>query len=86
MPGTEELSDSFFIYDKPQGRFIQLSLNAEQLDKKQIQKFYALTLPQFGWHRDQTNVFSRGREDLIFDYSTLEQDGYFTVTIRPDVS
>jgi hypothetical protein len=66
MTGLQEVREAALIYDKPEGRIVELtarSLQNTRISEKGVREFYASTLPQLGWQR-QANTFVRDGEVL----------------------
>ena len=55
--GLEELPDAGFVFDKPQGRIVQLtaSHNAE-ITQQALMAFYQNSLPNLGWQPSQSSL------------------------------
>lgn len=87
LTGLLELTDNSVVYDKPQGRYIQMVLFSDSLPAERIKSFFAASLPQLGWapskNLDQTIHFTRGKEQLRLDLSTYHQDQTITFTLSP---
>ena len=49
--GLQELQDEGFVFDKPEGRIVEIAANLVESHKntKDILAFYAKTLPNLGW-------------------------------------
>lgn len=82
--GLTELSDQAVIFEKPEGRIIQVValVNASEPDEKAPLAFYESVLPAFGWKVIETNRFSREDETLELWTETHKKDIYFYVRIE----
>lgn len=63
MSGLEELPDLRIVFDKPEGRIIELFVRGTVSEAKVI-AFYRETLPQLGWVLSRENVYIREKEQL----------------------
>lgn len=84
--GLQELPDAGFVFDKPQGRIVQLTArHAAAVTQKSVMAFYQDSLPNLGWQaRDAApallTFFRRGEilrltftaDLVIFDLTPME--------------
>ena len=53
--GLEELPDAGFVFDKPQGRIVQLTASHNaQMTQQDLMAFYQNSLPNLGWQPGET--------------------------------
>lgn len=64
-PGLSEIKDQSAVFDKPEGRIVDIVAELAPKDLASIRDFYAQTLPQLGWRRLGPSAFTRGAEHLI---------------------
>lgn len=69
MPGLEEVPSLRIVFDKPEGRIIQLFVRGN-VSETEVTAFYRETLPQLGWLPSTENSFVRDEEKLIFLFET----------------
>ena len=69
MPGLYELADEAVVFDKPEGRIVQASAVAENMQAAEIVNFYTDILPRLGWVRQHGGPgaasFTRQGERLV---------------------
>ncbi len=68
-PGLREMTDAKLVFDKPEGRIVQLAATPDAGHKggsKALAEFYMRTLPNLGWQRTarQPLTFIREGETL----------------------
>jgi hypothetical protein len=63
MPGMTELKDRAVIFDKPGGRIVETAASVPA-QAREIEKFYAASLPPLGWVPSAQNVYIREGEKL----------------------
>lgn len=81
MPGMEEIQERTIIFDKPDGRIVQVYALPGNNSKDQISSFYHETLPQFGWRKSGAkNTFLRRTEKLSITY---ESSGFVLFSVQP---
>lgn len=83
MPGLKELPDQSLVFDKPEGRVVEVLALGERIDSESIRRFYAQTLPRLGWKPLPGEAFVREGENLALKIS--QGEGFSTVryTLTP---
>ena len=64
MQGMDEKADTAIIFDKPEGRIIDLSADI-QAEAETVLRFYDSALPSLGWQIVSTGRYTRGNEELV---------------------
>jgi hypothetical protein len=82
MPGLVEAPQDTLVFDKAQGRIIQVSLVSGGPTQAQIAAFYARTLPQFGWHPTGDSRWHRADEALTLTFIQPEAGRPLLARIR----
>ena len=77
MPGLYEIPDNALIFDKPEGRVVEVAAQGQGLDPVVVLSFYRQTLPQFGWQAGARGTYLRERESL--DIRVVINQGTCTV-------
>ena len=72
--GLQELPDAGFVFDKPQGRIVQLTASHKaQVTQKTLMDFYQNSLPNLGWQLSDSGpalvTFSRRGEILRLTFT-----------------
>ena len=72
--GLEELPDAGFVFDKPQGRIVQLTASHNaQITQQALMAFYQNSLPNLGWQPSQSGLdlltFTRRGEILRLTFT-----------------
>jgi hypothetical protein len=75
MEGLRDVPDAALLYDKPEGRIVEL-LARGQVSENKVREFYARTLPQLGWKR-RSDVFVR--EGEVLSLKILKENGELAV-------
>ena len=59
--GLRELPDAVLVFDKPQGRIVQITARADtQFSPTAIQQFYRTSLPNLGWREKPGKTSGNG--------------------------
>ena len=66
MEGLKEDKESTFIFDKPDGQIVEVTVSSATLSYEEVLEFYASSLPQLGWKKISKNQFAKINEILIF--------------------
>ena len=82
MPGLTSVADSQLVFDKPQGRIIQISARGV-VHRADVLAFYGQSLPSLGWRRLDAQHFQREGELLSFDFDGKDGDLTVAFTLRP---
>ncbi|CAI8413818.1 MAG TPA: hypothetical protein DIT66_01990 [Rhodobiaceae bacterium] len=70
-PGLEELEGGQLVFDKPEGRIVQIETRQTDAARsaKNVRRYYLETLPNLGWQKasssDRVLTFQRGGETLL---------------------
>lgn len=82
-PGLVEMPASGLSFDSPSGRIVEAYAKgtAKAAD---ILKFYAATLPQLGWTRDNDTTYRREAEVLTLDTQPEGRGVIVHFTISPE--
>ncbi|HLY54412.1 MAG TPA: hypothetical protein VKS60_02575 [Stellaceae bacterium] len=78
MPGLETVDGSALIFDKPQGRIVEVSASGA-LKRSDVLQFYAASLPALGWTKAGRQAYQREGERLSFEFTGA--DGHLIVGI-----
>jgi hypothetical protein len=76
MPGLTAVANSGVVFDKPQGRIVEVQASGK-VSRSAVQSFYGATLPQLGWKSAGANAWQREGELLRLDFHG--RDGDLTV-------
>jgi hypothetical protein len=85
MPGLAEPPGASTVFDKPEGRIVQL-IAAGRVDRDHVLKFYADTLPQLGWRRAADGNWRREAELLRLEVRPKGRDSELRIQIAPSAS
>ena len=83
MNGLIELEDYTLVYDKPEGRIIEMVARLEGQSIENVRQYYKSTLPELGWRVVNDNLYARGAENLSLGYETRNGQSYVRFTIQP---
>ncbi len=73
MPALRELDDQAVIYDKPNGRIVEIYLSLGTLSIKDVQTYYQNMLPQLGWVLAGPQTYVRDSERLLMSFEQQNQ-------------
>lgn len=76
MPGLAENADAAAVFDKPSGRIASTEAKGA-VTASAVRQFYAATLPQLGWTRQDSEQYRRDKEQLRLGF--VGRDGALTV-------
>ena len=82
IAGMNEAKDLAVIFDKPQGRFVEV-LMAGDVQDTAVRVYYADVLPQMGWNQASTGeYYTRAGErlDIHFDKNTSQTLVHITIS------
>ncbi len=90
VPGTEDVplmrgldaSDAALVFDKPQGRIVEASLQAA-VKRSDVEAFYEASLPQLGWRPAGQRRFERDGERLSLDFAGRDGNLLVDFTLAP---
>lgn len=84
MQGLEEIEDGALSYDKPEGRIlVGVARVDDSISEKQVQAYYAESLPEFGWHALGAFSYIRGMEKLEIVVQNSGDEKILEITISP---
>lgn len=83
MPGLREVVEEGMIFDKPEGRIVEVAA-AGKATPRQIVAFYDAVLPQLGWKRLADATFTRSGETLRYRTETAGGEATVRISIAPD--
>lgn len=69
MAGLRVDYDSLIIFDKPDGRFVEImAVPADHLVRRDVLSFYETSLPRLGWQKHDMYHYSRHDEHLTLSF------------------
>jgi hypothetical protein len=74
--------DAPFSFDSPQGRII-ITYAKGATDRASVLAFYATSLPQLGWRREEETLFRREGESLRLEFGPPARDLTVRFTLAP---
>tara|TARA_B100000780_G_scaffold271972_1_gene233537 strand:+ start:657 stop:1142 length:486 start_codon:yes stop_codon:yes gene_type:complete len=83
MQGLVELEDYTLVFDKPEGRIIEMVAKIEDGNIDDTRQFYRRSLPQLGWSRSSEDHYIRGDEHLYLNFEREAQEAYLRITVEP---
>ncbi len=78
MDGLSEVAGGGMVFDIPSGRIAE-AYAAGNVTRDEVLAFYAATLPQLGWTRENANRFRREGELLTLEFSASGETPPLTV-------
>jgi len=82
MPGLDPVRDSGIVFDKPQGRIVEVEARGK-VTRAAAEKFYADSLPPLGWVADGTHRWRRDGEGLHLDIKGRDGDLRVAFSLLP---
>ena len=82
MKGLKPVTDSAVVFDKPQGRIVEAQFHGK-LGRRQVEDFYAATLPQLGWKSGAADSWQREDETLHLEFTGRDGDLKVGFTLSP---
>ncbi len=91
VPGTEDVplmqglapsGGPAILFDKPQGRIVRATVKGA-VSRRDVEAFYATSLPQLGWKPAGPQRFEREGERLSLDYRGKDGDLQVDFTLTP---
>lgn len=77
--------DSLLIFDKPDGRYIELLAYIKQgVSSAQIEQFYAQSLPMLGWKNMGNRAFLRQNERLKINFHESDSTRFVRFEVSPE--
>ncbi|MBH63645.1 MAG: hypothetical protein CL569_14585 [Alphaproteobacteria bacterium] len=82
MPGLEEVVDEGMVFDKPEGRIVEV-VAIGAVSRQAIMAFYGATLPELGWKQESSTDYARSGEVLRFRVDNRGDEFTIRFTIAP---
>jgi hypothetical protein len=82
MPGLSTDSGSDLVFDKPQGRIVEIHAHGA-VTRKAVLAFYKESLAQLGWHAADERHFQREGEKLSLDIAGNDGNLQVGFTLAP---
>ncbi|MEI9986706.1 MAG: hypothetical protein WDN69_28160 [Aliidongia sp.] len=82
MPGLATDAGSDLVFDKPQGRIVEIRAHGA-LTRKAVLAFYKESLKQLGWHETDERHFQREGERLSLDFNGSDGNLQVGFTLAP---
>ena len=73
MPGLHNQENTLVVFDKPQGRIVEIEARGK-VTRAAAEKFYAASLPPLGWVADGAHRWRREGEGLKLDIKGHDGD------------
>ncbi len=83
MPGLTELEEFTLVFDKPEGRIIEMVARIDGASVHDVRDYYRLSLPQLGWSRASQDNYLRGEEHLSLNFERENNDSFLRMTVQP---
>ncbi len=83
MQGLSEIEDYALVFDKPEGRIVEMVAQIEGASVENVRKYYALALPQLGWALSKPDNYTRGTEHLQMNFEQKEHKNFVRFTVEP---
>ena len=83
MPGLTELEDYTLVFDKPEGRIIEMVARIDGASVSDVRDYYRLSLPQLGWVMTAPDSYTRGEEHLSLNFEREQKDSFLRMTVQP---
>ena len=83
MPGLTELEDYKLVFDKPEGRIVEMVAKIEGASIDDVRNYYSRSLPQLGWVMTAPDNYMRGGEHLSFNFEREQNDSFVRMTVQP---
>ena len=82
MPGLQHVAGSDVVFDKPEGRIVEVQTQGA-LTRAKVQAFYAASLPPLGWKKIGADQWQRDAERLKLDFRGADGRLIVGFTISP---
>ena len=82
MPGLRNLESTLVVFDKPQGRIVEVEARGK-VTRAAAERFYAASLPPLGWVADGTHRWSREGEGLALEIRGRDGDLHVGFSLSP---
>jgi hypothetical protein len=88
MPGLEELVEEGVLFDKPDGRYVEINLLGRSLTFEAVHDFYGATMANLGWVKvgESTLIsmhYTKDGEDLTMKLSDSEYGVIVKIRLKP---
>ena len=83
MEGLYESTEESMVFEKPEGRIVKTTALSQSLNVQSIEKFYAIALPQLGWHEVSENTYLRQDEKITIRYARDSDYTLVYFTLEP---
>lgn len=83
MPGLTELEDYTLVFDKPEGRIIEMVAKIDGASVRDVRDYYRRSLPQLGWVMASQDNYMRGEEHLSLNFESEQNDSFLRMTVQP---
>jgi hypothetical protein len=83
MPGLTELEDYTLVFDKPEGRIIEMVARIDGASVSDVRDYYRRSLPQLGWVMASQDSYTRGEEHLSLNFESEQNDSFLRMTVQP---
>lgn len=83
MPGLAERADSTVVFQKPEGRIVEMTAEGA-VSREAVVQFYDRVLPQLGWAREKDGSFRREAEKLRIAFASSGAGVAVNLTITPE--
>lgn len=83
MPGLVELPDQGVVFDKPEGRIIEVVAALQAQPREDVRSYYDSVLPQLGWSRLDEGRYAREGEHLQVGFESNEGQQFLRIMVAP---
>lgn len=83
MDGLYESTEETMVFEKAEGRIVKTTALSKTLKKDSIVKFYAIALPQLGWHATGENTYLRQDEQITIRFAEDSEYTLVYFTLEP---
>lgn len=83
MPALTEIQDYTLVFDKPEGRIIEMVASIDGASVNDVRDYYRRSLPQLGWVMASPDNYMRGGEHLSLNFEHGQNDSFLRMTVQP---
>lgn len=83
MNGLIELDDYTLVFDKPEGRIIEMVARLDGQTIAGVRNYYRNALPELGWRRVSEDRYTRSGENMLFAFETRDGKSYARIIVQP---
>lgn len=83
MQGLSEIEDYALVFDKPEGRIVEMVAQIKGASVDAVRRYYAGVLPQLGWAKEREDHYIRGNERLALDFEQESAGNFVRFTVEP---